>query len=135
MPNPPHPPALRARRPSLATAAAVTAALMGPLAGAAQTAPEPWAVAGRQGSILQVIVPQALASNREAYRAQIEAFCAGRETCFVNFYTNSTGAALTLPLPDAIANEATAVLRRSAKQGSEGFRWSCRLALPEPNCF
>lgn len=132
MPNPTHPRALHRRNPLRAT---VLAALLSPLAGAAQVAPEPWAVAGRQGTILQVIVPLALASDREAYRAQIEAFCAGRETCFVNFYTNSSGAALSLPLPEAIANEATAVLRRSAKQGSEGFRWSCRLALPEPNCF
>jgi hypothetical protein len=114
---------------------AVTAALLGALQAAAQTVPEPWPVAGRQGVILQVIVPMALASDREAYRVQIGALCAGRETCFVNFYTNSTAAPLALPLPEAIANEATAVLRRSAKQGTEGFRWSCRLALPEPNCF
>ena len=103
--------------------------------GQAQAVPDPWTVAGRQGVILQVIVPLEQAKDRDAYRRQIEALCQGKETCFVNFYTNSTGAPLAIPLPDAISHEATAVLRRSAKQGSEGFRWSCRLALPEPDCF
>lgn len=116
-------------RPLAATLAAALAAA------AAVAAPEPWAVAGRQGLILQVIVPVAQARDRSAYQQQIDALCRGQETCFVNFYTNASGAPLAVPLPDAIANEPTAVLRRSAKQGTEGFRWSCRLALPEPNCF
>jgi hypothetical protein len=103
--------------------------------GHAQPAPEAWTVAGRQGVILQVIVPLELAKDRDAYRQQIEILCQGKETCFVNFYTNSTGAPLAIPLPDAIAHEATATQRRSAKRGSEVFRWSCRLALTEPDCF
>lgn len=116
-------------RPPVVTFAAALAA-----AGAV-AAPEPWTVAGRQGLILQVIVPVAQAKERSAYQQQIESLCRGQETCFINFYTNSSGAPVAVPLPDAIANEPTAVLRRSAKQGAEGFRWSCRLALPEPNCF
>lgn len=92
-------------------------------------------VVGRQGILLHVIVPSAAAKDREAYLREIPAICGTQETCFVNFYTNSTGAPASLPLPDAISSEATAVLRRSAKQGSEGFRWSCRLGLPEPDCF
>lgn len=103
--------------------------------GHAQPAPEPWTVAGRQGVILQVIVPLERAKDRDAYRQQIEILCQGKETCFVNFYTNSSGAPLAIPLPDVISNEATATQRRSAKRGSEVFRWSCRLALPEPDCF
>lgn len=103
--------------------------------GHAQPAPDAWTVAGRQGVILQVIVPLEQAKDRDAYRQQIEILCQGKETCFVNFYTNSTGAPLAIPLPDAISNEATATQRRSAKRGSEVFRWSCRLALPEPDCF
>lgn len=104
-------------------------------AGAAQAAPEPWPMVGRQGIIQQVIVPVGQARVREAYAEQIELLCQGKETCFVNFYTNSTGAAVELPLPDAIAHEATAVMRRSAKQAAEFFRWSCRMAMPEPGCF
>lgn len=92
-------------------------------------------VVGRQGILMHVIVPAAAAKDREAYLREIPAICGTQETCFVNFYTNSTGAPASLPLPDAISSEATAVLRRSAKQGSEGFRWSCRLGLPEPDCF
>ena len=71
----------------------------------------------------------------DAYRQQIETLCVGKETCFANFFTNSTGAALAIPLPDAITQEATAVLRRSGKNGVEGFRWSCRMSMPEPGCF
>lgn len=94
-----------------------------------------WQVVGRQGILLHVIVPADAATEREAYARQIPEICGTQETCFVNFYTNSTGATAALPLPDAISGEATAMLRRSAKQGAEGFRWSCRLALPEPDCF
>ena len=103
--------------------------------GPAANAAEAWPVAGRQGIIRSVIVPADQAGQREAYQPQIDSLCAGAETCFINFYTNSTGAPLVVPLPDAIANEPTAVLRRSAKQGVEGFRWSCRLKKPEPDCF
>lgn len=98
-------------------------------------AADAWPVAGRQGIIRSVIVPADQAGQREAYQPQIDSLCAGAETCFINFYTNSTGAPLAVPLPDAIANEPTAVLRRSAKQGVEGFRWSCRLKKPDPDCF
>ena len=95
-----------------------------------------WQVVGRQGLLAHVIVPAAQARDRGAYQRQVPVLCGTRETCFVNFYTNSTGAAAALPLPDAVSGEATAVLRRSAKQGVlDGFRWSCRMAMPEPNCF
>jgi hypothetical protein len=101
-------------------------------AGAADDA---WPVAGRQGIIQFVIVPTALAKDREAYQQQIQLLCAAQETCFINFYTNSKGAAVAMPLPDEIFQEATAVLRRSGKQQVESFRWSCRLGQSEPACF
>lgn len=94
-----------------------------------------WQLVGRQGLLLHVIVPVAAAADPEAYQRELPRICGEQETCFVNFYTNSTGAAAALPLPDAIATEATAVYRRSAKQGSEGIRFSCRLKRPEPGCF
>lgn len=102
---------------------------------AAGEATDAWPLAGRQGMIRIVIVPAAQAGDPEAYQRQIAVLCAGEETCFVNFFTNASGAAVTVPLPDAIANEPTAVLRRSAKQGVESFRWSCRMKKPEPGCF
>jgi hypothetical protein len=95
----------------------------------------PWVQAGRQGIIRMVIVPLAQAQDRAAYDLQIAALCSGQETCFINFFTNSTNAEVALPLPDAIDKEATAVLRRSAKQGVDSFRWSCRLKRPETDCF
>lgn len=104
------------------------------LGGAARAAAPEWPVAGRQGIIRLVIVPGAQAGDRVAYDRQIDALCAGQETCFINFFTNSTGVAVQVPLPDAIANEPTALLRRSAKQGVDSFRWSCRLKKPG-DCF
>jgi hypothetical protein len=94
-----------------------------------------WPVAGRQGLLQMVIVPQASAGDRAAYEQQIERLCQPDRTCFLNFYTNSSGAELTVPLPDAISHEATAVFRRSSKQGAESLRFSCRLQLTEGNCF
>lgn len=95
----------------------------------------PWVVAGRQGIIRLVIVPTAQAQDLAAYESQIAALCKGQETCFINFFTNSKNVEVAVPLPDAIDKEATAVLRRSAKQGVNSFRWSCRLNRPDPNCF
>lgn len=97
--------------------------------------PEPWAVAGRQGVIQVVIVPTDQARDREAYAQQIGLLCQPQATCFINFFTNSTGAEAAVPLPDAISHEATAVFRRSVKQAGEYFRWSCRMGLDAGNCF
>lgn len=96
----------------------------------AVVAEEPtWQVAGRQGLMQVVIVPTAVAGDLAAYRAQIAVLCPGDRTCFVNFFTNSTGAPVGLPLPDAISDEATARFRRSTKNGAELFQWSCRMKL------
>lgn len=122
------------RRAALALALALAALAL--VATAARAGgDEPWPVAGRQGIIRVVIVPAGEERDRAAYLKQIERLCAGQETCFLNFYTNSTGAPVTVPLPDAIAHEATAVLRRSAKQGTEGFRFACRLKTGDDFCF
>jgi hypothetical protein len=98
-------------------------------------ADETWPVAGRQGIIQFVIVPTAMAKDREAYLQQIQQLCGGQETCFINFYTNSKSVPVAMPLPDEIFQEATAVLRRSGKQQVDSFRWSCRLGQSEPACF
>jgi hypothetical protein len=92
-------------------------------------------VAGRQGVVQFVIAPEDEARDRAAYDRQIQLLCEPERPCFVNFFTNSTGAPLALPLPDAIGHEATAVFRRSAKRGAESFRWSCRLQIRQADCF
>ena len=94
-----------------------------------------WALVGRQGIIQVVIVPADQARDREAYRQQIARLCDPSQTCFINFFTNSTAAPTELPLPDAIAREATAIYRHSVKQGGEMFRWSCRLGNDPVDCF
>lgn len=101
----------------------------------AAAAAERWPQVGRQGIVRMVIAPLALARDREAHARQIEIICAEPGTCFVNFYTNSTGAELAMPLPDSVSQEPTVMFRRSAKLGAELFRWSCRLAIDPVNCF
>jgi hypothetical protein len=96
---------------------------------------EAWPVAGRQGIIQFVIVPVAMAKNHEAYQQQIQRLCGSQDTCFINFYTNSKGVPVAMPLPDEIFQEATAVLRRSGKQQVDSLRWSCRVDPSEPTCF
>lgn len=110
------------------------------LAGAASAAAPPapgagWLVAGRQGLVGIVIVPMAQAADKAAYEQQIAGLCDPDRTCFLNFYTNSKGVAAAVPVPDEIANEATATYRRSVKNGVEAFTWSCRLKLPGKDCF
>lgn len=102
---------------------------------AASFAAEPWEVIGQQGLVRFVIVPAGPAADRTAYEAEIQRLCEPERTCFLNFYTNSSGAPVALPLPDAIDHEATAVYRRSAKNGSESFRWSCRMKIAGEPCF
>lgn len=105
------------------------------LAATAAPAEEPWTLAGQQGLVRFVIVPAAQARDAEAYQRQIGRLCEPERTCFLNFYTNSSGAPATLPLPDAIAAEATATFRRSMKNGAERFLWSCRMQMPQQECF
>jgi hypothetical protein len=116
------------------SALSITALLLAATAAPAQT-PPPWQVAGRQGLLLLVIVPMDQARDQAAYEAQIKQLCPPERTCFVNFYTNSTGVEATVPLPDAIDQQATATFRRSMKQVAESFRWSCRMQQAVPSCF
>jgi hypothetical protein len=113
-------------------ALALAAALCTALAGAAESA---WPVAGQQGLVRYVIVPAEQARDGEAYLRQVARLCEPERTCFLNFYTNSTGADAVVPLPDAIAAEATATFRRSMKNGAERLLWSCRLKMPQQECF
>jgi hypothetical protein len=98
-------------------------------------APDTWTLAGQQGLVRFVIVPAEQASDESAYERQIVSLCDPERTCFLNFYTNSTGAVPGVPLPDAIANEATATYRRSMKNGVQIFTWSCRMKIPGKACF
>lgn len=138
---------LRALRRWLLTGAALAAALVAPAsrgatpaeassapASAAAMAP-PWSVAGEQGLVRFIIVPVAEARERAAYLSQVQQLCSPERTCFLNFYTNSTGATVALPLPDAIDHEATAIFRRSMKRGAENFQWSCRMGFTLEPCF
>ncbi|MDM0112608.1 hypothetical protein QTI66_10650 [Variovorax sp. J22R133] len=123
----PTPPATRLLR-----GAVMTLAFVG-IATAAE--PEGWTVIGHQGLVQAVLVPSAQASQQDAYERQIARLCEPERTCFINFYTNSTAAPLVMPLPDAIANEATAIYRFSAKNGVKAFNWSCRLKVQGQECF
>ena len=114
--------------PTLLLAAALS------LAANAACAEEGWVVAGQQGLVRYIVVPAAQATDAAAYQREIAQLCEPERTCFLNFYTNSTGAPVTVPLPDAIAAEATATFRRSMKNGAERFQWSCRLKLSQ-ECF
>ncbi len=77
----------------------------------------------------------ASAADRDAYERQIQRLCDPERTCFINFYTNSTGATAGVPVPEAIAGEATATFRRSSKNGVQVFRWSCRMKVSADECF
>lgn len=125
------------RRATMQRAARRGASLMAALLLATWAAAQAqdWPVIGRQGLVQLVLVPAEQVTDEAAYQAQISRLCVPERTCFVNFYTNSTGVTPTVPLPDAIAAEATAVYRRSVKNGAQVLTWSCRLQLPGRDCF
>ncbi|MFT3957304.1 MAG: hypothetical protein QM722_23855 [Piscinibacter sp.] len=114
---------------------AATIALATLLAAGPVAAQDAWPVAGQQGLVRYVIVPAAQARQADAYLSQVKLLCEPERTCFLNFYTNSSGAEASVPLPDAIAHEATATFRRSMKNGAERFQWSCRMKMPQQECF
>lgn len=111
------------------------ALMLGCVLTSAQAQDLPWQVAGEQGVMRYVIVPMASARDITAYNRQIALLCEPDTTCFLNFYTNSTHAAVAMPLPDAISAESTAIFRKSMKRASETFEWSCRMQLVEGSCF
>jgi hypothetical protein len=102
---------------------------------AAAATAKTWPVIGQQGLVRFVIVPVDQASDQDAYDNQIASLCELGHTCFLNFYTNTSSITPAVPLPDAIANEATATFRRSMKNGLELFMWSCRMKIPSKECF
>lgn len=116
-------------------AAAFTAAVLGHAGLSTAAEAEAWPVIGRQGIVSLVLVPTAQATDRPSYEHAIDRLCVAGQACFLNFYTNSKGAAVSVPLPDEIAAEATATFRRSFKQGAQMFMWSCRLKASTNECF
>jgi hypothetical protein len=97
--------------------------------------PPPWQVVGRLGVVQYVVVPESAARQRGYYDTIIQQSCPPAGTCFMRFFTNSSGATPTLPLPDVIQNEPAALFQRSAKRGTEEFRFSCRLQVAGADCF
>lgn len=93
-----------------------------------------WQVAGSLGLLQFVVVSGDRIRQREFYDEVIAARCPPDVTCFLRFFTNSSGAPVAMPLADAIVAEPAASFQRSAKQNNEVFEWSCRLGL-SGNCF
>lgn len=94
-----------------------------------------WTFAGRMGIVQYVIVPAGRSGERAYYERVVEGQCGAAPRCFLRFFTNTDGAEVALPLPDAIARQATALYQRSDKRGSAEFRWSCRMPVATPDCF
>ena len=113
---------------------ALVLALASAPAAANAPADVPWQLAGRLGLVQYFVVPVAQASDPQLYERAIAAVCPPAGSCFLRFFTNSTGAPLAVPLPDAIASEPTAIYQRSDKQQVAALRFACRLKLPG-SCF
>jgi hypothetical protein len=76
--------------------AAVAVALV--LARHVQAAPpDEWPVIGQQGLVRFVVVPPGKATDQASYEEQIVRLCEPERTCFLNFCTNSTQAAPSVP--------------------------------------
>jgi hypothetical protein len=94
-----------------------------------------WQVAGRLGLLQFVVVAEPRAREREFYASIVTSLCEPDSTCFLRFFTNSKKVPVTMPLPDAILAEPTAMFQRSSKQGNAVFQWSCRTGLAAGNCY
>jgi hypothetical protein len=121
------------------TLCAMLCAALLPLAGAADEGAPPkadWQLAGTLGLLQFIVVPEAFSRDQAYYERIIAEVCADQTaSCFLRFFTNGTGAALTFPLPDAVIAEPTVMFQRSAKHLREQFQWSCRLQVSGSACF
>lgn len=117
-----------------ALAAAAFALAVGAASPARADSPD-WTFAGRLGIVQYVIVPEAQARDRGYYDRIIEAQCGDASRCFLRFFTNSSKAEVSLPLPEAIGQEPTALFQRSDKRGGADFRWACRMKVSSGDCF
>ena len=95
-----------------------------------------WIVAGRLGLMQFIVVPEASARDRAYYERIIDTVCSDdTASCFLRFFTNASGVAMSFPLPDAVLAEPTVMFQRSAKHLREQFQWSCRLQVSGSACF
>ena len=92
-------------------------------------------IAAKMGIMQFIIVPLERQKDKKYHLNTIKLLCPGKDTCFLNFFTNSTNAKITFPLKDEILNEPTLIYRRSAKHQNATLQWSCRLSLAVTNCF
>ncbi len=92
-------------------------------------------IAARAGIMQFIIVPIEHKRNQKFHINTIKELCPGKETCFLNFFTNSSDAELKFPLDEKILSEPTLIYRRSSKHQNATFQWSCRLKLAVSSCF
>ena len=92
-------------------------------------------VAGSMGLMKFVIIPTEKRDNIEYHRKIVKILCDQRQSCFINFFTNSHNAPEKLPLDDRILAEPTLMYKYSPKHRNEIEDWSCRLNLPIKSCF
>ena len=92
-------------------------------------------IAAKIGIMQFIIVPLKRQTDRKYHIETIKLLCPEKDTCFLNFFTNSKNTKISFPLNDEILNEPTLMYRRSAKHQNATFQWSCRLGLAVTNCF
>ena len=92
-------------------------------------------IAAKMGIMQFIIVPVERQKDKKFHIDTIKTLCPEKDTCFLNFFTNSKNTKISFPLNDNILNEPTLMYRRSAKHQNATFQWSCRLSLAVTNCF
>ena len=92
-------------------------------------------IAAKLGIMQFIIVPLERQKDKKFHIDTIKTLCPEKDTCFLNFFTNSKNIKISFPLNDQILNEPTLMYRRSAKHQNATFQWSCRLSLAVTNCF
>ena len=92
-------------------------------------------IAAKIGIMQFIIVPLERQKDKKFHIDTIKTLCPEKDTCFLNFFTNSKNTKISFPLDDKILNEPTLMYRRSAKHQNATFQWSCRLSLAVTNCF
>ena len=92
-------------------------------------------IAAKLGIMQFIIVPIDHQTDKKYHVDTIKLLCPEKDTCFLNFFTNSKNTRISFPLNDEILNEPTLIYRRSAKHQNATFQWSCRLNMAVANCF
>ncbi|MBI5438345.1 MAG: hypothetical protein HY936_05275 [Nitrosomonadales bacterium] len=98
-------------------------------------ASEPWRHIRTIGMIQMVVVDKAQYKNQDIYRLAIGKLCAGKNFCYVLFWSDEKLIPTKMPMTDAQAKAMVANWTYNGNTGHRQLLWSCSIVNDPTQCF